>query len=57
LYDVAGQQYNAKRNEYAGIAEANGLSVEAAAGKPVEIKKPAQTSNVRSLADQILQGK
>lgn len=57
LYNVAGQQYNNKRNEYAGIAQSNGLSVEAAAGKPVEFKQPAQSSNVRSLADQILQGK
>jgi hypothetical protein len=57
LYNVAGQQYNNKRNEYAGIAQSNGLSVEAAAGKPVEFKQATQTSNVRSLADQILQGK
>jgi hypothetical protein len=57
LYNVAGQQYNNKRNEYAGIAQANGLSVEAAAGKPVEFKQAAQASSVRSLADQILQGK
>jgi len=44
LYNVAGQQYNNKRNEYAGIAQANGLSVEAAAGKPVEFKQPAQSN-------------
>ena len=44
LYNVAGQQYNNKRNEYAGIAEANGLSVEAAAGRPVEFKQSTQTT-------------
>ena len=39
LYNSAAQQYNAKRGEYAGIAEANGLSVDAAAGKPAQIKE------------------
>ena len=44
LYNVAGQQFNSKRSEYAGIAEANGLSVDAAAGKPAEFKKPMQSN-------------
>lgn len=39
LYNSAAQQYNTKRQEYAGIAEANGLSVDAAAGKPAQIKE------------------
>ena len=39
LYNVAGQQFNQKRNEYAGIAEANGLSVPAAAGQPAQLKQ------------------
>lgn len=38
LYNVAGQQFNQKRNEYAGIAERNKLDVEAAVGAPAKIK-------------------
>ena len=39
LYNSAAQQYNTKREEYAGIAQANGLSVDAAAGKPAQLKE------------------
>ena len=39
LYNAAGQQFNQKRNEYAGIAERNKLDVEAAVGAPADIKK------------------
>jgi len=36
LYNVAGEQFNQKRNEYAGIAERNKLDVEAAVGAPAK---------------------
>lgn len=39
LYNVAGEQFNQKRNEYAGIAERNKLDVEAAVGAPADVKK------------------
>jgi len=38
LYNAAGQQFNQKRNEYAGIAERNKLDVEAAVGAPASLK-------------------
>lgn len=44
LYNSAAQQYNTKRQEYAGIAEANGLSVDAAAGKPAQLKEVKQNA-------------
>ena len=40
LYTAAGQQFNQKRGEYAGIAERNKLDVDAAVGAPADIKKP-----------------
>ena len=42
LYNVAGQQFNQKRNEYAGIAERNKLDVEAAVGAPAKVKGTGQ---------------
>jgi len=36
LYNVAGEQFNQKRNEYVGIAERNKLDVEAAVGAPAK---------------------
>jgi len=36
LFNVAGEQYNVKRSEYAGIAERNKLDVEAAVGAPAK---------------------
>ena len=39
LYNVAGQQFNVKRQEYAGIAERNKLDVQAAVGAPATINQ------------------
>jgi hypothetical protein len=44
LYNVAGQQFNAKRNEYVSIAQANGLNVPAAAGSEAKLKEIKQPS-------------
>jgi hypothetical protein len=38
LYNAAGEQFNQKRGEYAGIAERNKLDVSAAVGSPAELK-------------------
>jgi hypothetical protein len=57
LYDAAAGQFNQKRGEYAGIAERNKLDVEAAVGASAKLKQPQANTNIRSLADQILQGK
>lgn len=38
LYNASAEQFNQKRNEYAGIAERNKLDVNAAVGSPAEIK-------------------
>ena len=38
LYNAAGNQFNQKRGEYAGIAERNKLDVNAAVGAPAEIQ-------------------
>ena len=38
LYNASAEQFNQKRNEYAGIAERNKLDVSAAVGSPAEIK-------------------
>lgn len=42
LYNVAAQQFNQKRGEYAGIAERNKLDVEAAVGAPAKVKGAGQ---------------
>jgi hypothetical protein len=42
LFNVAGEQYNVKRSEYAGIAERNKLDVEAAVGAPAKVKGTGQ---------------
>ena len=39
LYDAAGNQFNQKRNEYAGIAKRNQLDVEAAVGAPAVVSQ------------------
>jgi hypothetical protein len=58
LTNAAGNQFNTKRNEYAEIAKANGLSVEASVPPEAKLNiKPAGKSDVRSMADQILMGK
>lgn len=38
LYNASAEQFNQKRNEYAGIADRNKLDVEAAVGAPAKIK-------------------
>ena len=56
LYNAAANQYNAKRSEYETIANRNQLNAEDVAGAPAKIAMPKNT-NIRSMADQILQGK
>jgi len=56
LYNAAANQYNAKRAEYETIANRNQLNAEDVAGAPAKIAMPKNT-NIRSMADQILQGK
>jgi len=56
LYNAAANQYNAKRAEYETIANRNQLNAEDVAGSPAKIAMPKNT-NIRSMADQILQGK
>jgi hypothetical protein len=56
LYNAAANQYNSKRAEYETIANRNQLNAEDVAGAPAKIAMPKNT-NIRSMADQILQGK
>ena len=56
LYNAAANQYNSKRAEYETIANRNQLNAEDVAGAPAKIAIPKNT-NIRSMADQILQGK
>jgi hypothetical protein len=50
FYNSAGEQYNSKRGEYAGIAQRNDLNVEDVVGKEVAFKevKPTETKGMPS---------
>jgi hypothetical protein len=46
LYNASAEQFNQKRNEYAGIAERNKLDINAAVGAPAELKESKNIFNI-----------